>query len=381
MTQGLGLGKFSRFDNHVNCDVGAGWRFVRPVFHLASPSLGGAAMSRLLATALLALATLAACRGPDDGTPDRRTLIDSRDTENPKSLDPMRATDVPSGRAVSYVFDGLVRFTPNAGVEPGLAERWEVSRDGLRYTFHLRRGVTFHDGTPFTSRDVVRTFERVLTSGERRWPLYPIRGASAFSGGTARTISGLTAPDDSTIVIALNEPLSFFPKMLANPTVAIVPESVPEDFGQRPVGTGPWRLVEWRQDDYLLFARNDNYFGGPPRADSLRARIIPEASTAVAEFESGLVDLVFVPEDQTDQWRADEERSALLRTVPSLRLWYVGINTRRGVLSSVKVRQAINHAVDVRLTLAELMGGRGTVAKGVIPPQSSIGRRNDAMKS
>jgi peptide/nickel transport system substrate-binding protein/oligopeptide transport system substrate-binding protein len=325
-------------------------------------------MTRFLTTALLTLATLAACRGSDQAAPDRRTLIDSRDTEDPKSLDPMRATDVPSGRAVAYVFDGLVRFTPDARVEPALAERWDVSRDGLRYVFHLRHGVTFHDGTPFTSRQVVRTFERVLTSGDRRWPLYPIRGAAAFSGGTARTISGLTAPDDSTVIITLTEPLSFFPKMLANPTVAIVPDSIPDDFGQRPVGTGPWRLVEWRQDDYLLFARNERYFGDVPKADSLRARIIPDASTAVAEFESGLVDLVFVPEDQTDQWRADEERSSLLRTVPSLRLWYVGINTRRGVLSSPKVRQAINHAVDVSETLAQLMGGRGTVAKGVIPP-------------
>ena len=366
LTQGLGLDKFSRVGDRVNCDerpVG----FARSPFLHASPTLGGA-MTRFFTTVLLTLATLAACRGSDQAAPDRRTLIDSRDTENPKSLDPMRATDVPSGRAVSYVFDGLVRFTPDARVEPALAERWEVSRDGLRYTFHLRRGVTFHDGTPFTSRHVVRTFERVLTSGERRWPLYPIRGASAFSGGNARTIAGLVTPDDSTVTITLTEPLSFFPKMLANPTVAIVPDSIPDDFGQRPVGTGPWRLVEWRQDDYLLFARNERYFGDVPRTDSLRARIIPDASTAVAEFESGLVDLVFVPEDQTDQWRADEERSTLLRTVPSLRLWYVGINTRRGVLASPKVRQAINHAVDVSETLAQLMGGRGTVAKGVIPP-------------
>jgi peptide/nickel transport system substrate-binding protein/oligopeptide transport system substrate-binding protein len=325
-------------------------------------------MTRFLWTTLLSLVTLAGCRGRDIPPPDRRTLIDSRDDVNPKSLDPMRATDVPSGRAVAYVFDGLVRFTPDARVEPALAQRWDVSRDGLRYTFHLRRGVTFHDGTPFTSRNVVRTFERVLTSGERRWPLYPIRGAEAFSGGRARSITGLAAPDDSTIVITLTEPLSVFPKMLANPTVAIVPDSTPDDFGQRPIGTGPWKLVEWRQDDYLLFARNESYFEAPPKTDSLRARIIPEASTAIAEFESGLVDLVSIPEDQTEQWRADERRSEWLRTVPGLRLWYVGINTRRGPLASTKVRQAINHAVDVNLILSNVMGGRGTVAKGVIPP-------------
>src|ERR671936_2450691 len=113
---------------------------------------------RLLAFALL---LLAACRG-GESTPQRRTLIDSRDTYDPKSLDPALATDVPTGRAVSYVFDGLTRFTPDARLEPALAERWDVSPDGKVYTFHLRRGVKFHDGTPFVARQVVRSWQRVL---------------------------------------------------------------------------------------------------------------------------------------------------------------------------------------------------------------------------
>ena len=316
------------------------------------------------------LATIPACRGGDnaDRDPGRRTLIDSRDVEDPRSLDPARSTDVPTGRAVSYVFDGLVRFTPDARVEPALAERWEVSRNGLVYTFHLRRGVTFHDGRPFTSRDVVRTFERVLKSGDRPWPLDPIRGSAAFKSGGARTVSGLSAPDDSTIVITLSEPLAFFTKLLAMPVASIVPDSIPENFGERPIGTGPWKLVEWRHDDYLLFARNDAYFDGPPKADSLKARIIPESSTSVAEFENGAVDVLFVPEGETERWRNDPVRSELLQSAAGLRLLYVGINTRRPFLSDVRVRQAINHAVDVPTILEEMMGGRGQRAAGVIPP-------------
>ena len=93
-------------------------------------------MRRLLPLALLLLA----CRG-GESAPARRTLIDSRDTDDPRSLDPALSTDVPTGRAVAYVFDGLMRFTPDARVEPALAERWDVSADGTRYTFHLRRGV------------------------------------------------------------------------------------------------------------------------------------------------------------------------------------------------------------------------------------------------
>src|SRR6476469_11102319 len=100
---------------------------------------------------LLALATYPglACRG-GESAPQRRSLFDSRDTYDPRSLDPALSTDVPTGRAVAYVFDGLTRFTPEARVEPALAERWDVTPDGSRYTFHLRHGVTFTDGTPLT---------------------------------------------------------------------------------------------------------------------------------------------------------------------------------------------------------------------------------------
>ena len=126
---------------------------------------------------------VAACRG-GESAPQRSSLVDSRDTYDPRSLDPALSTDVPTGRAVSYVFDGLTRFTPDARVEPALAERWTISPDGLTYTFHLRRGVTVHDGTPFTAKQVVHTFERALnpaTKGGRAEPLVPIKGAAEFA--------------------------------------------------------------------------------------------------------------------------------------------------------------------------------------------------------
>lgn len=322
----------------------------------------------VLATGLL-LAT-GACRGGDTA-PERLTLVDSRDSYDPRSLDPALSTDVPTGRAVSYVFDGLTRFTPEAELAPALAERWEMSPDGLTYTFHLRRGVTFHDGTPFRAAQVVRSFERVLdpaVRGGRGWPLYPIRGARDFADGRTRSISGLAAPDDSTIVITLAEPLAVFPKLLAMPVTSVLPDSIPADFGQRPVGTGPWRFVEWKHDDYLLFARNEEFWGGAPAAESLMARIIPEPSTAVAEFEAGNVDVLQIPEGETRRWEQTDERSAHLQSAPALRLYYVAINTRRGALADVRVRQAINLAVDVPTILNQLVGGRGRVAAGVIPP-------------
>src|SRR5215208_6576851 len=154
---------------------------------------------------LLALAAVAACRG-GESAPQRRSLVDSRDTYDPRSLDPALSTDVPTGRAVSYVFDGLTRFTADARVEPGLAERWDVAPDGLTYTFHLRSGVKFHNGTPFTARHVVHSFRRALdpaSLGGRPTPLLPIKGASDFNTKRATDVAGVVARDDRTVVVTL----------------------------------------------------------------------------------------------------------------------------------------------------------------------------------
>jgi ABC-type transport system substrate-binding protein len=316
--------------------------------------------------AVLAVVVAVACGG--GGNPNRRTIVDSRDNDDPRSLDPALAIDVPTGRAVSYIFEGLTSFTPDAQVQPALAERWEVSADGLRYTFHIRAGVRFSDGTPLTARHVAASWQRVLdpaTKSGGAVPLTPIRGAADFTAGKARSVSGLSVANDSTLVVTLTEPLGIFPKLLAMPVAAVAPGAV---NSEKPVGSGPWKLVEWKHDDYLLFARNENYWGGKPPADSLRARIIAEPSTAVAEFESRMVDLLLVPAGETRQWEDDESKKDVLKSVPALQLVYVGINVNRGPLKDKRVRQAINMAVDRKTIVERLISGRGRLAAGVIPP-------------
>ncbi len=326
---------------------------------------------RSLVSAVLGLSLIVmGCGGGADATANRHTFVDSRDTYDPRSLDPALSTDVPTGRAVSYLFDGLTRFATDGKVEPGLASRWDVSADGLLYTFHLRSGVQFHDGKPFVARHVEQSFKRVLdprSMGGRGFPLYQIQGARAYADGKGTTL-GVATPDDSTVVITLEAPLASFLQMLALPVASIVPDSTGTDFGQHPIGTGPWRLVEWKHDDYVKFARNTRYFDGAPKFDTLLARIIPEPTTAVAEFESGTVDVLYVPEDQTRDWENTEEKKARLHSAPALRLWYVGVNATRGPLKDVRVRQAIAHAIDTRTLLQQLMNGRGTIAAGAIPP-------------
>lgn len=326
-------------------------------------------MRRLI---LLVLPALLSCGGGSESSaPQRKTLIDSRDTYDPRSMDPALSTDVPTGRAVAYIFDGLTRFTPDAKVVPGLARSWAVTADGLTYTFLLRSGVKFHDGSPFTAKNVVSTFQRVLdpkTKGGRGWPLFPIKGAEDYAGGKSQSITGLAAPNDTTVVITLKEPLAIFPKLLAMPVTSIVPQNAGAELGQKPIGTGPWKFVEWKHDDFIRFARNPDYFDGPPKSDSLMARIIPEMSTATAEFEAGNVDVLSVPDETGKSWLTDPAKKNLLQSAPALRFWYVAINTTRGPLSDVRVRQALNHAVNVPTILSAVMAGRGAVANGVIPP-------------
>jgi peptide/nickel transport system substrate-binding protein/oligopeptide transport system substrate-binding protein len=142
-------------------------------------------MRRRILLALPLVAALA-CQGERGGSSSRRALVDSRDTYDPRSLDPAKSTDVPTGRAVGYLFDGLMRFDPDASVQPGLAAGYELSPDGLTYTFRLRRGVTFHDGRPLLARHGGRSFPRVRdppARGGRAAPLYPLGGAREFADG------------------------------------------------------------------------------------------------------------------------------------------------------------------------------------------------------
>ncbi len=325
---------------------------------------------RAHAIALVALTLFTACASGDKG-PKRGAIVDSRDTYDPRSFDPALSTDVPTGRAVGYVFEGLTRFSPDAQVEPALASSWTVSPDGRIWRFTLRQNVKFHDGSTFTAQHVVASFSRVLdpkTRGGRGWPLFPIAGATEFAAGKASTIRGLRIENDSTVEITLTEPFAIFPKLLAMPVASIVPTTIGADFGEKPIGTGPWTLAEWKHDDFVRFVRNNAYWGTKPLQDTLIARIIPEPSTAVAEFEAGNVDLLYIPEAETRQWEQTEEKKVLLQAAPVLRLWYVAINTTRGPLADVRVRRAINHAIDTKTILTQLLGGRGRLAAGIIPP-------------
>lgn len=314
------------------------------------------------------LTFLVACTGERarGGAPAPLVYYESYD---PRSLDPALSTDVPTGEMVTLLYDGLTRFGPDGALEPALADRWSVDAAGLRYVFHLRPGVKFHDGSPLDPAAVRRSFLRVLdpkSTGGRAWPLLPIDGASAFAAGTANQVHGIEVLGDTAVALTLTQPLAVFPKFLAMPVASIAGPDSGVDLAARPNGTGAWRFVSWAHDDALRFARNPDYWGGAPQADSLVVRIIPDQLVRAAEFESGRLDVVEVPFGETARWR--ERHPAWLQQKPALRVTYIALNTRRGALRDVRVRQAINHAVNVDQILATVWSGRGIRARGAIPP-------------
>ena len=319
---------------------------------------------------VLFLCFLAACGGRTGGggqAGGRGLVYYERD--DPRSLDPALSTDVTTGEMIALLFDGLTQFDGDGRLLPALSDRWTADRTGQRYVFHLRPGVSFQDGRPLVAADVKRSFIRVLnpaSHGGRVWPLLPIAGAGDFADGRAPDVRGIEVLGDSAVAFTLTEPLAIFPKFLAMPVASVVPSSVPADFGQHPVGTGPWRFVAWEHDDYLRFAKNPNYWGGAPLGDSLTVRIIPEALTRAAEFQAGRISVVEVPFGETKKW--EQEHPDWLKRKPALRAVYVPLNNRRGPLRDPRVRQAINHAVNVPEILRTVWNGRGALAAGAIPP-------------
>ena len=315
----------------------------------------------------LFLFLLAGCTGSGERAAVRGPVYYERD--DPRSLDPALSTDVTTGEMIALLFDGLTQFDGDGRLLPALSDRWTADRTGQRYVFHLRAGVSFHDGRPVVAADVKRSFLRVLNPaahGGRVWPLLPIAGAGEFAAGHAGDVRGIEVLGDTAVAFTLNQALAIFPKFLAMPVASVVPPEVAADFGQRPVGTGPWRFVAWQHDDYLRFARNPTYWGGAPESDSFTVRIVPEPLTRAAEFLVGRISVAEIPFGETAKW--EQEHPDWLKRKPALRDVYVALNNRRGPLRDARVRQAINHAVNVPEILRTVWNGRGALAAGSIPP-------------
>ncbi len=286
---------------------------------------------------------------------------------DPKSLDPAYATDVRTGQLCALLYDNLVRFGKGSELLPGLATRWEISSDGLKYTFQLRDSVFFQNGKEFECANVIQSFERILdpnTNSHRKWLFKNVKGSSEFLSREVESVSGFSCENDNKFHIELNQSFAPFLGFLAMASASIIHETKTGEI----IGTGPWKLKEWIHDGHILFDRNLNYFDGAPKLESLKIRILPEALPRTAEFVTGYLDIMEVPEAEFPLWANDPEWAPNIKYQEDLSIHYLGLNCSRPPFDNVLVRQAINYAIDVQRIIDKVKNGNATPASGPIPP-------------
>ncbi len=339
-------------------------------------------MAKHLAALTLVLATACSAPAPPVPGPARDTLVFAASADA-TTLDPHNTTDTESDQIVMMVYETLIGFDADMRIVPRLAERWDVAADGVTWTFHLRRGIRFHDGTPFNAEAVRRNFARVLDpeAKHKRLPLFSM-------------VDRVETPDDHTVRIVTKYPFGAFEPTMAHVSAAIVSPAVADRYGKdfglgadRVSGTGPYRLASWKKDQEIVLTRHDDYWGEPGRTPRIVYRPIPEAAARVLALEAGDVDVITrVP--SADIARLERDQRIRVTKTPSVGMQQFRFNLTKKPFTDVRVRQAISSAINRRAIVDNLVGSfarpstsaltpimRGYVNLGEIPHDPERARR------
>jgi peptide/nickel transport system substrate-binding protein len=286
----------------------------------------------------------------------------------PVNLDPAQVTDLNSNRVGRRIVETLVTFPEESTqIVPGLAESWTISKDGLRYTFKLRKGVTFHDGTPFTAEAVKFSIERQIM------PEHPFNklGKYPFANYFFGTVKAVEVIDPQTVEIVLKEARASFLAVLTAGAASIVsPTAVRKwgaDYVLHPVGTGPFKFVQWDSGQKVVLERNPSYWRFPVKLERVIYRSIVEDQARLTELLTGSLDLIVgVPPDFVGQLEKDA-RLTLLKQVGA-HVWYLGINNQKKPFEDKRVRQALNYAVNKEAIVRDVLKGTGAASAGPVLP-------------
>ncbi|BAK15076.1 ABC-type dipeptide transport system, periplasmic component [Solibacillus silvestris StLB046] len=343
---------------------------------------------------------LAACGADDAETSssetnnDSSTNTDSNTTDNSSSstpqvlvfgrgadsvsLDPGIVTDGESFKVTQNVFETLLNFgEQDTTINPGLAKEWEVSEDGLTYTFQLQEGVKFHDGTDFNADAVIKNINR--WKGGKEEDFYYFN--SMFKAEGEDIIKDVTAEGDYTVVFTLSRPQAPFLKNLAmspfgigSPTAF---EAAGDKFGDNPVGTGPFKFTDWKRNDSITIEKFEDYWQeGLPKLDKVIFRSIPDNSARLNELMAGNIDLADGI-NPSDGKTVEGDSTLQLIERPSMNIGYLGLTNTRAPFDNKLVRQAVNYAIDKQAIVDAFFEGRAEVAANPMP--SSISGYNDAI--
>ena len=295
---------------------------------------------------------------------------------DPPTIDPHLTTDATSARIIVEVFGGLVTIDPNLDIVPDLAESWDISQDGRVYTFHLRPDAKFHDGKSVTAHDVIWSLERVTNplteSPVADQYLGDIVGVKEKLAGEATSISGVRFVDEHTVEITIDEAKSYFLAKLTYPTGFVLDkenlEDDPRNWFRQPNGTGPFRLKEYVVGETLVLSRNENYHLGAPMLEDVE--FILSGGTSLLMYENDEIHVAGVGLADLDRLNdPSNELFAELKTAPaSFSVNYIGLNVNEPPLDDVKVRQALNLAIDKQEIATIVLGDLVEPADGILPP-------------
>lgn len=302
-------------------------------------------------------------------------------SSEPPTLDPALATDSTSGSIIRNVFEGLTHNN-HGEIEPGVAESWEESEDGLTWTFTLRQDSTWSNGDPVTANDFEYSWKRALnpeTASQYASILYPLAGAEAYNSGEGEADAvGVKATDDYTLEVTLNAPTPYFLELTSFYTYMPVHQATVDadatgwaaEAGESYVTNGPFDLATWNHNSDVVLTKNAEYWDADNVAlETVNLQIIESESTANSEFQAGNLDYLGTPYgtvslDSIDMYRANEE----LNTVPYAAIYWYKVNTTDEYMQNANLRKALSLAIDRQGLVDNITKGEQLPALGLVPP-------------
>ena len=302
--------------------------------------------------ALLAAACLCMAVSMTSFAADKSDIVVAVDAD----VDTLHPTDFSTTvelGVLNQIYDTLLYYSPDGtkDPEPRIAESYEISDDGLDYTFHLRDDVTFHDGTPVTADDVVFSIE-----------LYK---ASEYQGSQISMLSSVEATDEHTVVCHLDAPYSPFLQGICSPMIASKAyyESSEDDFVNNPIGTGPYKFVSRAKGSNIKLEANEDYYRGATEIKEVTFEVIPDSSTKAIALQTGEVN--FAEIDSATKPQLEANPAITIAEVPTSAFSYIAMNTEKEPFNDVKVRQAINYAIDRDNLVAVCYDGEAEVNSNI----------------
>ncbi|MBY5341052.1 ABC transporter substrate-binding protein [Rhizobium leguminosarum] len=294
------------------------------------------------------------------------------------TLDPAIGYDWVNWSMIKSLYSRLMDYAPGTpNPVPSLAESFTVSPDGMTYTFKLHKGVKFSNGREVVASDVKYSIERAVdpkTQGPGAGFFGAIKGFEDETGGKTTTLSGIETPDDSTVIFNLSRPDATFLHVLAINFASVVPKEAVEaaagDFGKKPVGSGTFILKDWTIGQQLVFERNKDYFvKGVPYIDSFKVEVGQEPLVALLRLQKGEVDIAGdgIPPAKFLEIKNSADGAQMIVDGEQLHTGYITLNTKVKPFDNVKVRQALNMAIN-KERITRILNGRATPANQPLPP-------------